>query len=163
MGPLCYPDDEAPERPRQPCRDHPVYRGRRYVSATAAIIGGYGIFFTGVLLSAFLWALAYLEGIRSFRGWLIGGTATILTAGWLGRLLVQSSGYSADDFQGFGYFQILGVVGLIASAAAATFIALRMYDDFYRACPHCLASIRREASRCRHCTGEVQPAPPRHR
>jgi hypothetical protein len=104
-------------------------------SATAAIIGGYGIFFTGLMLPGFLWALAYLEGIRSIRGWLVGVTATALMAGWVGRLVLRPSGYSADDFHGFGFFQILGVVGLIASAAVATFIVFRRYEDFYRACP----------------------------
>jgi hypothetical protein len=79
------------------------------------------------------------------------------------RALAHSSEFSADDFEGFGSLQVIGIVGLVLSAAFAAWLSFRWLDDYYRDCPHCLATIRREASRCRHCAGEVepQPAPPR--
>jgi hypothetical protein len=75
------------------------------------------------------------------------------------RVFFRSSKISGDTFENFGTIQVIGIVGLVASAALIVWVFFDLYDEYFRQCPHCLSSIKREASRCRHCTAEVDPLP----
>lgn len=63
----------------------------------------------------------------------------LLVAGFMGP-----SGYRAD-----GKHKTGGIFGGLADNAAV--------NKTMRDCPHCLEKIPKEASRCKHCAGEVEP------
>jgi hypothetical protein len=127
--------------------------------ATSAILGGYGLLYLSVVVPAVFAFLAFRDRIRSLSGWLFGIAAAAIPVYFVYRALAHSSEFSADHFERFGFIQVIGIFGLVIPAILATGLLRRRFDDYYRQCPHCLATIRREASRCRHCAGKVEPQP----
>jgi len=71
---------------------------------------------------------------------------------------IFSGDWTYDKMSIFGLAQIAGLVGLTAIVGGVLWVSSDLRRRSYRECPHCLSRIRREASRCRYCTGEVGPA-----
>ena len=71
----------------------------------------------------------------------------------------HESEWSGHELTSFGFSQGFGLFGLGASILLALALATKRQRGIYRECPHCLSRIRREATRCRYCTAEVDPAP----
>jgi hypothetical protein len=63
--------------------------------------------------------------------------------------------WSNEVLTSFGLSQMVGLVGLFVTAGLALAAGLDLRRHTFRECPHCLSRIRREATRCRYCTGEV--------
>jgi len=63
--------------------------------------------------------------------------------------------WSSQELTSFGLPQSMGLTALAVTTVLALVAAFDLRRRTYRECPHCLSRIRREATRCRYCTGEV--------
>lgn len=68
-----------------------------------------------------------------------------------------SGAWTYDKLSTFGLEQAVGLIGLTAVVGGVVWVSSDRRRRSYRECPHCLSRIRREATRCRYCTGEIAP------
>jgi hypothetical protein len=83
--------------------------------------------------------------------------ALIVTYPLAGIYSILSGDWSYDKMSTFGLAQVGGLLGLAAILGGVLWVSSDMRRRSYRECPHCLSRIRREATRCRYCTGELGP------
>jgi hypothetical protein len=135
-------------------------------TATLVILGVYGLLFIYLAPGAML-VYQRRRWKVSFRGQPLPRGLRLMTIGYplLVTLVIglsiaspQEGEWSAEEFTTFGLPQVVGIFGGGATLLLAAAIAARRRRGAFRECPYCLARIRREATRCRYCTSEVEPA-----
>lgn len=71
----------------------------------------------------------------------------------------HESEWSGHELTSFGLPQALGLFGLGVSILLALAYAAKRQRGTHRECPRCLSRIRREATRCRYCTSDIEAVP----
>jgi hypothetical protein len=129
---------------------------------TMPVLAAIGVAFVYFLVPAFMLMGAFARGLDTMLGkWLLFAAIAGPISGAV--ILAVNPSKLADERS---MLAVAGVVWMVVFVPFVVWIVHRWRVDQYRPCPHCLASIPRRASRCRHCTAEVVPNPieitPRH-
>jgi hypothetical protein len=132
---------------------------------TMVVLSVYGAAFLyfGVPVLAFAFTrrktLAGFPVPKSLRAMMTGYIVAGPLAGIYSIAFSPEHEWTREKLTSFGLPQAVGLLGLAFTIMIALVVAVDLRSFSYRECPHCLSRIRREATRCRYCSGEVGATP----